>query len=415
MSGMDVGRLDREALARLAAEVLTVDPVERAVLVHDLDAVDARLRRLATALPGAEVAVAVKANPLVELLRHCVGRGTGLECASHEEVALARAARCAADRIVVDGPAKTPAELADAIAAGHVVHADRFDELARLAKLDTGRALVGLRIDPSVAPGSIPDTSTTGPASQFGIDLRLHRQAVIDAYRAHSFLRSLHIHVGSQGMPMHSLVDAAKTAVELGDAIERAGGRLTSLDLGGGFPVVYRPEDAPFALDDWAGAIRALGIDGRGWTLRLEPGRWIHAGAGFALSRVAGTKVVGGEPAVILHVGADLLPRRALRPDLWFHEVVVLDASGALKDGPLRPTTVVGPLCFSGDRLGVSMPLPQVEMDDLLVVRDVGAYAMGLWSRHCSRGMPPVWGHQGGRWRLLRRGESPEDIVDFWS
>ncbi len=412
---MDEGRLDREALARLAVGVLTVDPVERAVLVHDLDSVDARLTRLATAAPGADIAVAVKANPLVGLLRHCVDRGTGLECASHEEVALARAAGCSAGRIVVDGPAKTHAELVDALAAGHVVHADRFGELEAMSKLDTSRALVGLRIDPGVAPGAIPDTTTTGPSSQFGIDLSRHRASVIEAYRRHAFLKSLHVHVGSQGMPMRSLLDAAEAAVALGDAIERAGGRLSSLDLGGGFPVVYRPGDAPFALDAWSDAIRCLGIDARGWALRLEPGRWIHAGAGFALSRVAGIKEVGGEPAVILHVGADLLPRRALRPDLWFHEIVVLDEQGALKEGSLRPTTVVGPLCFSGDRLGVSMPLPRVEEGDLVVVRDVGAYAMGLWSRHCSRGMPPVWGHQGGRWNLLRRGERPEDIVAFWS
>jgi diaminopimelate decarboxylase len=80
--------------------------------------------------------------------------------------------------------------------------------------------------------------------------------------------------------------------------------------------------------------------------------------------------------------------------------------------------TIVGPLCFAGDIVGREIPLPPVEPGDWIVIRDVGAYTLSMWSRHCSRGIPAVIGYdpQGGEsCRVLRRAETPEDVVRFWS
>ena len=49
------------------------------------------------------------------------------------------------------------------------------------------------------------------------------------------------------------------------------------------------------------------------------------------------------------------------------------------------------------------------------VIRDVGAYCVSMWSRYCSRGMPPIIGVDGEAFRILRASETPQDIVDFWS
>ena len=62
-------------------------------------------------------------------------------------------------------------------------------------------------------------------------------------------------------------------------------------------------------------------------------------------------------------------------------------------------------------------PVDRPQPGDWLVVHDTGAYTMGLWSRHCSRGMPVVLGYRDGGKDLdvLRRKETPEDLVRFWS
>jgi diaminopimelate decarboxylase len=54
---------------------------------------------------------------------------------------------------------------------------------------------------------------------------------------------------------------------------------------------------------------------------------------------------------------------------------------------------------------------------DLVVIRDVGAYTLSMWSRHCSRSMPRVVGYErdGTRFCTLRNRETPEGITRFWS
>ncbi len=91
----------------------------------------------AVTAPGTPVlhAFAVKATPLVPVLRLLHREGIGAEVASPGELALARAAGVPPARTVLDSPAKTPAELREALALGIAVNADNPQELARLDAL----------------------------------------------------------------------------------------------------------------------------------------------------------------------------------------------------------------------------------------------------------------------------------------
>ena len=185
--------------------------------------------------------------------------------------------------------------------------------------------------------------------------------------------------------------------------------------MGGGLPVRYTPADPePPTVAAWAAAIRTTPAWGR---LRLltELGRSLHAGCGVAISRVEAVKRIGDAPLITVHLGADLLLRRVYAGEDWDHEFILLDPQGKPKAGAPVPTTIGGPLCFSGDLIARGRPLPPAEPGDLLLIRDVGAYTLSMWSRHCSRGLPPVWGVDGDRIVPLHRGESPSDVVAAWS
>ena len=145
-----------------------------------------------------------------------------------------------------------------------------------------------------------------------------------------------------------------------------------------------------------------------------EVGRSIHAGTGWALSRIETVKEVDGRPNLVVHLGADFLLRRVYRPDDWDHDFVVLDPEGHPRSGPTRSSRIAGPLCFAGDLLARDRLLPEARPGDLLLVRDTGAYTVAMWSRHCSRGVPPSWGYRADSVRCLHRGETPEDVVSFW-
>ena len=134
------------------------------------------------------------------------------------------------------------------------------------------------------------------------------------------------------------------------------------------------------------------------------------------MSRVEYTKVSHGRRIAVTHLGADMFPRTAYLPDTWHHEVSVSDASGAPKSGQVVGQDVAGPLCFSGDLIARDRALPPIEVGDLVVIHDVGAYTLSMWSRYNSRLSPPVYGWMEDSKELvpLRRAETIEDVVRFW-
>jgi len=163
---------------------------------------------------------------------------------------------------------------------------------------------------------------------------------------------------------------------------------------------------------------RAPDLFAPGVRLITEFGRAIHANCGIAVSRVEYVKPGRrGDQLAVIHLGADFLLRTVYRPEDWQHEFFVLDRQGMPKTGPDRPLSIAGPLCFAGDVLARDVLLPPVEPGDWIVIRDVGAYTLSMWSRHCSRGIPAVIGYdprRGDPMRLLRTGETPTDLVRFW-
>jgi diaminopimelate decarboxylase len=392
----------------------------RAWLVHDLARMRSRIAALREAFPRHALhTLAIKANPLVEVLREAVGAGAGLEAASFEEVELAAAAGCPPARVVFDSPAKTQEELARALSIGIAINADNLEELARIDALYSrvgSRSIIGLRLNPLVGSGRIASTSVGASESRFGLPYDSARDAILRAFAAHPWLKGLHVHVGSQGCALDQLVTAAERAIEVAGHVHAhlRTERVNRIDIGGGLPTSYDGEPAPTPAD-YADRLRARApaLFHSGLTLVTEFGRAIQAGCGFAASRI---EYVKKHPlTAVVHFGADLFLRAAYRPGDWRHEMFVVDSRGEPKSGPTRTCAVTGPLCFAGDVLARERRLVAMVPGDWLVIRDAGAYTLGMWSRHCSRGMPLVLGHDVDRFRVLRKAESPADVVRFWS
>lgn len=132
----------RDEAVRAAVEQGLLGPGNPVVALLDVTGIRASaaaLRRAfdAVTAPGTPVlhAFAVKATPLVPVLRLLREAGIGAEVASAGELALARAAGVPPKRTVLDSPAKTPAELREALALGIAVNADNPQELDRIDAL----------------------------------------------------------------------------------------------------------------------------------------------------------------------------------------------------------------------------------------------------------------------------------------
>ncbi len=408
-----------EILRRAIARGLLED--ERALVIHDLDLMQARIAYLRSAFPTPALhSLAVKANPVVPILKAAVEAGAGLECASWEEVMLSRAAGCEPAKIVFDSPAKTVEELRFALELGLHLNADNFDELARIGALIEGGLApagpIGLRINPMVGAGTIATTSVSDADSRFGVALEPDRSKIIAAFERYPWLNALHAHVGSQGVALEQLIRASERLSSLADEIDTRIGarRIEWLDVGGGLPARYDDAAELPSLSAYAAEVSSR-LEGRDRGIVTEFGRAIQANCGFAVSRIEYVKRMQRTRYAVVHLGADFLMRPVYQPQAWRHEVFITDALGNPRTGEDGEWNIAGPLCFGGDVIARSRVLPEPRPDDYLVVRDVGAYTLSMWSRHCSRGLPPVIGVAGDDLTILKRREQPEDVVAFWS
>jgi diaminopimelate decarboxylase len=201
----------------------------------------------------------------------------------------------------------------------------------------------------------------------------------------------------------------------LHDALGRR--QFDVVDIGGGATTDYVGEGATDPAV-FAAAVRssAPSLFDPDTTLVTEFGRAVHANCGWAISTVEYVKETPDGPIAVLHLGADFLLRPVYQAEHWRHRFSTL---GKPSSGSTE-WTVSGPLCFAGDITSRSADLGPVEAGDTVVIHDVGAYTLAMWSRHCSRGIPLILGHRVGptgdtRFELLRARETADDIVTFWS
>lgn len=394
----------------------------------------AGIRASATALTSAFAAVtraevlhafAVKACPLVPVLRLLADAGIGAEVASPGELALARAAGLPPSRTVLDSPAKTPAELREALALGIAVNADNLQELARIdalvASAPTASPL-GLRVNPQVGAGSIGALSTATATSKFGVALRDEgaREAVVQAYLDRPWLTRLHTHTGSQGVPLTLMAEGVGAAYALAEEINAKAGRaqIDTLDIGGGLPVNFASDEETPSYADYARLLDATVpglLDGR-YRLVTEFGRSLLAKHGTVLTRVEYTKTSGGRPIAVTHAGVQLATRTVYAPEAWPLRILAYDSGGRPRTGGTTVQDVAGPACFAGDLLAAGRALPPLHPGDVIAVPDTGAYAFAHHYAYNSLPRPAVHGFTVAddgtvSFATVRPGQTPEEIV----
>jgi diaminopimelate decarboxylase len=352
---------------------------------------------------------ALKANSTLAIARLLRGLGAGADANSGGEIEVALRAGFIPPQIVFTGVGKTDAELAQAIDLGvKTINAESEGELERIDAIAAARqtrARVALRINPDIDAKSHPHISTGLKSNKFGMALA-DVAAVCRRVRSRSGLEivGLHIHVGSQITDLDPLRRAAQALVTLARGLRDAGVAIDHLDLGGGLGISYEGQPVPSA-EDYAAALLPIVRDS-GLGLVLEPGRNIVGPAGVLLSRVVDVKAQpGGKLFVILDAGMTEL----IRPMLYgaYHRIEPVHA----RPGPDILCDIVGPLCESSDTLGRDRRMAAPQVGDLMAVLDTGAYGSVMASNYNRRPLPAEVLVENGRWSVIRRRQTIEDLV----
>jgi diaminopimelate decarboxylase len=381
------------------------------VYVYHADAIRERYRRLDAALAQVphEICYAVKANGNLAVLRVLRDLGAGADIVSGGELARALAAGFAPDRIVFSGVGKLEAELEAAARAGvghiHLESSHELDQLAAVANRLGVEVSVGVRINPDVTADTHPYISTGQGGIKFGVPFDqviplAHRIASESRLR----LESLAMHLGSQILDPEPYRKGLERLSGLVRDLRRAGtATLRYLDVGGGLGIRYRDE-APLEPEALADVLVPM-ARGTELTLVLEPGRYLVGSAGVLLTTVLARKHSGGKDFVLVDAGMNDL----VRPSHYraWHEIVEVEAQGRRA----APVDVVGPVCETGDFLALDRTIPSVEAGEQLAVLGAGAYGFAMSSQYNARPRAAEVLVDGGRWAVVRRRETVEDLL----
>lgn len=402
------GASRRDRAVRAAVELGLLGPEAPIIALLDVPGIRASAAELRAAFdavtaPGTPVlhAFAVKATPLVPVLRLLHEQGIGAEVASPGELALARAAGVPPAHTVLDSPAKTPAELREALTLGIAVNVDNPQELDRIdatVRSAATRSPLGIRVNPQVGAGSIEALSTATATSKFGVALcdEGAREWIVQAYADRPWLTRLHAHTGSQGIPLSLMARGIGETYALAEEINRRVGRqqIDTLDIGGGLPVNFGSDVTTPTYTQYARLLAETvpGLfDGR-YGLVTEFGRSLLAKHGTVVARVEYAKSAGGRPVAITHAGVQIATRTVYAPGSWPLRITAYDAKGRPKTGPDVVQDIAGPACFAGDLLAEGRALPLLEQGDYAAALDTGAYYFAHHYAYNSLARPGIYG-----------------------
>lgn len=393
-------------LPRIAAEVGTpVYVYSTATMVRHASVMKEALAGLADPL----IAYAVKANPNVAVLATLAREGLGADIVSGGEYARARAAGIAPDKIVFSGVGKIADEMARALEGGlYQFNLESLEEAEMLSGVAASMGVaapVGFRVNPDVEAGTHAKITTGSAENKFGIPIGDASAAYARISRLPGLkVQGVAVHIGSQLTSLAPLEAAFERVGALVTELRAAGCAIEVADLGGGLGVPYNPAlPEPPSPADYGAMVRRIA---GGWGVRLvfEPGRLITGNAGVLLTRVIRVKPGATHPFLIVDAAMNDLMRPALY-DAW-HEIGAVEPGGAK-----MTTTVVGPVCESGDTFATAREMDAVAADDLVVFRTAGAYGAAMANSYNSRAVTPEVLIDGDRWAVVRKRIEVADLI----
>ncbi|MER8954498.1 diaminopimelate decarboxylase [Mesorhizobium sp. M0833] len=358
------------------------------------------------------VCYAMKANSNQAVLKVLARLGAGADVVSEGELRRALAAGIPASKILFSGVGKTAREMDFALSAGILcfnVESEPELELLSARATALGKiAPISLRINPDVDARTHNKISTGKAENKFGIPWQQAREVYARAAELPGIkVTGIDTHIGSQITELQPFDEAFALLVELVGALRSDGHAIEHIDVGGGLGIPYRVDNNPPPLPDAYARIVRKHVAELGLKVMFEPGRLIVGNAGILVSAVIFVKEGDAKNFLVVDAAMNDL----IRPTLYdaFHDIKPVAQQPAA--APRMKVDVVGPVCETGDYLGLDRDLPRLKSGDLIAVATAGAYGAVQAGTYNTRLLVPEVLVDGDRFHVVRPRQTYDELI----
>src|SRR3989338_596689 len=354
LNGNAVENLIRQTLKKHPSPLMLI---RRNVLIK-------QYQRFKAHLPKVAPYYAIKANPNPEIIKTFLRLGANFDVASAVEMNSVISLGAAPQKIIFANTIKSIEDIQTAYKRRVMLMTfDNEPELYKIAKYAPGaRVMVRIKVENI---GSLVELSF-----KFGAD---PEQAVFLLRKAKALGLSpegVSFHVGSQCANVENYVHALEISSAIFREAKEEGLTLTTLDIGGGFPIRHSEQDKHPVFETMARTIRAemARLFDKKIKFIAEPGRFFVGPAGVLITQVIGRTFRNNKNYYYLNDGiyADF---SGIVFDHCKYELKTL------RRGQKFLSTVAGPTCDSFDTISLSEELPELDVGSVVYAKNIGAYS----------------------------------------
>jgi ornithine decarboxylase len=355
------------------------------LFIVDHDELRKNYREFKRYLPRVQAYFAVKANSLPEIVQTLFKEGASFDVASMPEfktvyenikgMPAKQRQDWIWDKIIYANPIKPESTLEQLDKYKPLVTFDNVEEIHKIAK-HAPHAGLALRLKVPNTGAMVELSSKFGAAPGEAVDM------ILEAARVGLTVEGISFHVGSQTTNFENYVQAlALTANIFKEARDRGYTKMNLIDIGGGFPAPYDATVKPFQALAKVINTEIDRLFTKDIQILAEPGRFMVATAGYAVSRVVGKAIRDGKPCYYINDGVYHTYSGIIFDHLHY-------PIKAFKKGPTQLSAVFGPTCDALDVISMAENLPALDRGDLVYSDNIGAYSSA--SSTYFNGIPPA-------------------------
>jgi diaminopimelate decarboxylase len=375
--------------------------------VYDAAVIKKKYDSLCSAFKGADLRVkyACKANTNISVLKYIRSLGAGLDAVSIQEVELGLYCGFRAQDILFTPNGVSYDEIKRAVALGVFINIDNLSVLEQFGNEFGEKVPVCIRFNPHIQAGGNSHIQTGHIDSKFGISIYQlrHVERIVKSCKLR--VEGLHIHTGSEILDSSVFLRMAELMFDLALSFPD----LKFIDFGSGFKVAYKEGDVTTDIDELGRELTEQFNQfcikyGRPLQLWFEPGKFLVSESGVLLVKVNVVK----QTLATVFTGVDSGQNHLIRPMFYdaYHDILNISNPS----GKQRIYSVVGYICET-DTFGSDRRLSEVREGDILAIRNCGAYGFSMSNNYNSRFKPAEVMIINGVPKLIRKGESMDDLL----